>query len=133
MTDLHDSLAIIGPALTTCGAGLLAFDVLRGPARIVRALRHTERIFAADERLDVATQKIEETPELRSTGQQRAVLAKVEERHAATVERAETQKADAETREQKLTYRLALGGLLLVVAGGLAETAAAAIAAARAP
>ncbi len=118
-------LTIVGPALTSIGAGLLAYDVLRGPARLRRQRRHVKRLDAAEERRDVTTQALSDTSDERSRGEQKLEMAVVEALHANTVERAETFHATADQEDKAKTYRLAICGLFLVMAGGIAETAAA--------
>lgn len=128
---MQETLSILGPALTTGGAGLLAFDVLRGPARLLRALRHTRLLDAADQRRDGTAQSLVETRDERSSGQQTAQLAKVEVVHATTVHRAERTNARADAHERARAFQLGILGLLLVALGGLAQTVAAVLAAAR--
>jgi Flp pilus assembly protein TadB len=118
-------LTIAGPALTACGAGLLAYDVLRGPSRQRRARRHERRLDAAEERRETTALSLAESSEQRSTRAQKAGLAKIETRHAQSVQRAENTNANAEEREQARTFQLAVLGFCLVMAGGLAETVAA--------
>jgi hypothetical protein len=128
---LEAALSILGPALTTVGAALLAYDVLRGPARLLGERQHVERLDAAEQRREDTAQSLAETKDERSAGAQTAGMVAIEARHASTVRRVETAHADADVREQARTFRLAIWGLLLVVAGGVAETIAAVLVAAR--
>lgn len=75
---LEAVLSILGPALTTGGAGLLAYDVLRGPARQLRKLRHTERLDAAEERREGTAQSLTQTKSERSSSQQKKGMAEIE-------------------------------------------------------
>ncbi len=48
-------LAIVGPSLTTAGAGLLAFDVLQGPMRLSRRQDRTELLVEAKHEHDATS------------------------------------------------------------------------------
>ena len=122
-------LAVGGPAITVAGAALLAYDVLRGPARQRREHRHVERLDAAEVRRDDTTMSLERTRAERSPGEQEAGIAESETIHANTVRRAETIRTRDDAIERVWTYRLALCGLLMVMVGGIAETIAALMAA----
>lgn len=123
-------LSIAGPGLTTAGAALLAYDVLRGPARALRYGRLAIRLEAADEHREVTTKSLV-AAERRSTGEHNADLARIETAHAVAVLRAEALHADAEAVDRAWAFRLGIWGLCLVTAGGAAETIAAVIAASR--
>lgn len=70
-------LSIAGPALTTVGAGLLAYDVFGGPGRLLRDRNLSERVDAAGEHKDDAVRSLGEREPLESTGERRAQLAAV--------------------------------------------------------
>jgi hypothetical protein len=121
-------LSIAGPALTTAGAGLLAYDVLGGPARLLRERLLTDRIEVAGERKEHAVRSLDEGVSLQSTGELRVQLAVVEEQHTRAVAAVHATQATDEDRERARAYWLAVWGLLLVAAGGVAETVAAVMA-----
>lgn len=123
-------LGIGGPALTTAGAALLAYDVLRGPARILRGTRRDARIEVADEHRDVNEQSLVDAEIQRSTAEHTADLARIDAHHAHEVRRAEHQYADADAADRARAFRLGIWGLCLVTLGGAAQTIAAIIAAA---
>ena len=121
-------LSIAGPALTTAGAALLAYDVLGGPARVLRDRLLTERIDIAGAHKESAVRSLDERLLLQSTGERRAQLVAVEEQHSQAVADAHATRASDQHRQRSRAYWLAVWGLLLVFAGGAAETVAAVMA-----
>jgi hypothetical protein len=121
-------LSIAGPALTTAGAGLLAYDVFGGPGRLLRDRLLNDRLDAAGEHKEEAVRSLDEHVLLQSTGERRAHLAAVEEQHTRVVARVHATRANDQDRERARAYWLAVWGLSLVVAGGVAETIAAVLA-----
>jgi hypothetical protein len=127
-------LAIGGPALTTAGAALLAYDVLRGPARTLRDVHLATRLEVADEHREANSQSLVDAGDAgieRSTGEHSADLARIDADHAHAVHRAESLHADADAVDRARAFRLGIWGLCLVTVGGAAETIAAIIAATR--
>jgi hypothetical protein len=121
---LQTMLAVTGPALTAAGAGLLAYDVLRAPARKRREQRHEAKLEAAEEKRDVTAMSLAESGSL-STGEHKAELAVIDAHHAKVVQRAETRHENAEKVERVRTFQLAVVGFCLVMVGGVAEAIAA--------
>lgn len=123
------ALSVLGPALTTAGAALLAYDVLRGPARTLRDVNLVTRVGVANEDREVNAQSLVDAEMARSTGEHSADLARIDAQHADEVRRAESWHAAADARERARAFRLAIWGLCLVASGGGAETIAAILAA----
>lgn len=123
------ALSILGPALTTAGAGLLAYDVLRGPARTLRDVRLTMRVGAADDDRAATALLLAAARAEQSTDEHSTDLARIDADHADAVNGAESWHAAADARDRARAYRLAIWGLCLVGAGGAAETIAAIFAA----
>ncbi len=128
---LETVLSVLGPLLTTSGAALLAYDVLRGPARMLRAQRHAERLEAAEQRHEDVSLSLAESSDERSARAQTVEIAAIDARLASATDRAETANAHAKMQEGTRAYRLAIGGLLLVAAGGVAQAIAAILVAVR--
>ncbi len=128
---LREVLTVLGPALTTAGAGLLAYDVLRAPVRLKRRHRRTARLDAADRDRDDTVRSLADPGALLPTGEHEAAVAAIDATFASRVEQVETAYEDADTLERDRAFRLALWGLVFVVLGGIAETIAAVLAAAR--
>jgi hypothetical protein len=124
-------LSIAGPALTTAGAALLAYDVLRGPARALRNVHLATRLEVADEHREVTARSLDDARIERSSGEHSADLARIDADHAHAVHSAESLHADAEAVDRARAFRLGIWGLCLVTVGGAAETIAAIMAAAR--
>ena len=124
-------LSIAGPALTTGGAALLAYDVLRGPARILRDARLVTRLGVVNEHREATAQSLVDAEIERSTDEHSADLARIDADHAHAVTRAESLHAEADAADRARAFRLAIWGLCLVAVGGAAETIAAIIAASR--
>ena len=124
-------LSIAGPGLTTAGAALLAYDVLRGPARVLRDVRLATRLEVADEHRKETAKSLVDAEVERSTGEHSADLARIDADHAHAVHRAESLHADADAVDRARAFRLGIWGLCLVTAGGAAETMAAVMAAIR--
>lgn len=122
-------LSVAGPALTTAGAALLAYDVLRGPARVLRNVRLATRLEVADEHREANAQLLVDAASELSTGEHTADLARIDADHADAVHRAESLHADADAVDRARAFRLGIWGLCLVTIGGVAETIAAVMAA----
>jgi hypothetical protein len=129
--SLEALLSILGPGLTTAGATLLAYDVFRVPARLERLRQRTERLDAAEQRHDEKERSLKETKSAVGTGAHDAKLAVIDATLATTVGRVHSAHTAAATRDGARTFRLAVGGLMLVILGGIAETIAAILAGAR--
>ena len=119
------TLSIVGPAFTTFGAALLTYDVLRGPARFLLEVQHTERLDAAEHDRKHAVRSLKATVNQRTTGEQRVEVAENAAHHAEVVRDEETTHADAGASERARTFRLGVWGLVLVGVGGIAQTVAA--------
>ena len=128
---LEQALSILGPALTTGGAGLLAYDVLRAPVRLTRQLQRNAKLKAAEVRKQEKVRVLGDDDSSFATGEHDAGMAKIDASHVAVIGRVKTAYADAATREGDRAFRLAIWGLLLVALGGIAETVAAILAASR--
>jgi hypothetical protein len=128
---IESVLSVLGPGLTTGGAALLAYDVFRVPARLERLRQRTARIDAAEERHDEKKSSLADAKGMMRTGEHDAKLAAIDATLANTVGRVHSAHTAAATRDGARTFRLAVWGLMLVILGGIAETIAALLAAAR--
>jgi hypothetical protein len=128
---LEQALSILGPSLTTMGAGLLAYDVLRTPVRLTRQLQSASRLEAAERGKLEKVKKLGDDDSSFATGEHEAGLAQIDASFVAVVGRVKTAYADATEREGERAFRLAIWGLLLVAGGGIAETVAAILGASR--
>ncbi len=127
---LETALAVLGPALTTFGAGLLAYDVLRAPVRLTRRRTHARSLSVAEQRRADSVESLSNEEDDLATGEHEVELAGIHANFARTVDRVQGAYDDADTKERDRAFQLAIAGLALVVLGGVAETIAAAIAAA---
>lgn len=123
--SLQSALAIAGPALTTVGAGLLAFDVLQGPIRLTRQQDRTDQLAEAKTERDETARDLAQAKGALPTGEHRAEVNANEQHFARAVGTVHREYAAAVVREGARTFRLAIWGLVLVILGGLAETVAA--------
>ena len=129
--SLEVVLSILGPGLTTGGAGLLAYDVFHAPARLARSRKRTARLDAAEQRHDEKERSLTDAKSAMATGEHDAGLAAIDATLAAAVGRVHSAHAAATDRDGARTFRLAVWGLMLVILGGIAETLAAVLAGAR--
>ncbi len=127
MTALYNIFAVTGPALTTFGAGLLAYDVMRGPMRLIRRQQHAGRLEAAATTRDESMHRFE-MPESGYSTQEQAVVAKIDARFDSVVDRLKGRFESAVTQEYDRAFYLGVAGLVLVGVGGICETAAALLA-----
>lgn len=130
---LHALFAITGPALTTVGAGLLAYDVLQGPVRLVRQQDRSDQLAEAKTERDDTARDLARAKRDLPTGEHKAEVAANESQFARAVGTVHRDFAAAVVREGARTFRLAIWGLVLVILGGVAETVAALLAAMGAP
>lgn len=121
------ALAIGGPALTTCGAALLTYDVLRGPARFLLEAEHVERLDVAEHDRKDAIQTLKSTVADGTAGMQKVEVAATVAHHTAVVRAEVSSHADAGAVDRARAFRLGIAGLVLVGLGGVAETVAALI------
>ena len=120
--SLQSALAITGPALTTVGAGLLAFDVLQGPVRLVRQQDRSDQLAEAKSERDVVALDLAQAKGTIPTGEHKAEVAANESHFARAVGTVHRDYAAALVREGARTFRLAIWGLVCVILGGIAET-----------
>ena len=118
-------LAITGPSLTTVGAGLLAFDVLRGPLRASRKQDRTDQLAEAKVERDETAHDLAVAKPALPTGEHKAGVAANESQFARAVGTVHRDYAAQVVREGAKTFRLAIWGLVLVILGGVAEIIAA--------
>jgi len=123
--SLQQILAIVGPFLTTAGAGLLAFDVLQGPMRLSRRQDRTDLLVEAKQDHDDAARDLARTKPEGPTGVHKMEVAANEASFASTVGEVHREYEAAAANEGARTFRLAIWGLVLVMLGGVAETIAA--------
>ncbi len=118
-------LSILGPTLTTVGAGLLAFDVLQGPVRLTRQQDRTDQLADAKSERDDTARDLARAKGAIPTGEHAAEVAANESQFVRAVGTVHRDYAAAVVREGARTFRLAIWGLVLVILGGIAETVAA--------
>ncbi len=128
---LESLLAILGPSLTTAGAGLLAFDVLQGPIRLTRRQDRTDLLVEAKQDHDATARDLAHTKVEGTTGVHKLEVAANEASFASTVGEVHRDYEAAAVREGAKTFRLAIWGLVLVMLGGIAQTIAAVLVATR--
>jgi hypothetical protein len=121
-------LAIVGPSLTTAGAGLLAFDVLQGPMRLSRRQDRTELLVEAKHEHDATARDLARTKTEGSTGVHKMEVAANEASFASTVGEVHRDYEAAAVKEGARTFKLAIWGLVLLMLGGVAQTIAAVLA-----
>ena len=129
--QLEPILAILGPFLTTAGAGLLAFDVLQGPIRLTRRQDRTDLLVEAKQDHDATARDLAQVRPAGTTGVHKLEVAANEASFASTVGEVHRDYAAALVREGAKTFRLAIWGLVLVMLGGVAQTIAAVLVATR--
>ena len=122
---LEPLLAIVGPFLTTAGAGLLAFDVLQGPIRLTRRQDRTDQLVEAKQDNDATARTLARTEPVVTTGVHKLEVAANEASFASTVGDVHRDYLAVEVREGAKTFRLAILGFVLVMLGGVAQTIAA--------
>lgn len=127
--SLAQVLSILGPALTTIGAGLLAYDVLRGPTRILRKQGRTDLLAEAKEDHDATARALARAKPDLPTGEHKAEVAANKAELASTVGEVHRDYAAAVVHEGARAFRLGIWGLMLVILGGIAHTWAAILAA----
>lgn len=118
-------LAILGPSLTTVGAGLLAFDVLRGPLRLSRKQDRTDQLAEAKVERDETARDLAVAKPALATGEHKAGVLANESQFARAVGTVHRDYAAELVREGARTFRIAIWGLVLVILGGIAEVGAA--------
>lgn len=123
--SLEPMLSIVGPSLTTIGAGLLAYDVLRGPTRQSRKQDKTDQLAEAKQDHDATARSLARAKPDLATGEHQAEVAANKSQLASTVGEVHRDYAASVVREGARAYRLAIWGLVLVILGGVAETWAA--------
>ncbi len=128
---LESLLAILGPSLTTVGAGLLAFDVLQGPLRLTRKQDRTDLLVEAKHDHDTTARTLDKARPEGTTGVHKLEVAANDANLASTVGEVHREFAAVELKEGTRTFRLAIGGLFLVILGGVAQTIAAILIATR--
>ena len=129
--QLEPILSVLGPFLTTIGAGLLAFDVLQGPIRLTRRQGRTDLLVEAKQDHDATARTLARTEPVVTTGVHRLEVAANEASFDSAVGEVHRDYAAALVREGAKTFRLAIWGLVLVMLGGVAETIAAVLIATR--
>ena len=123
--SLEAVLSIVGPALTSVGAGLLAIDVLQVPGRLSRRQDRTDLLVEAKHDHDATARDLAHTKVEGTTGVHKLEVAANEASFASTVGAVHRDYEAAAVREGTKTFRLAIWGLVLVMLGGVAETIAA--------
>lgn len=126
---LESILAILGPSLTTAGAGLLAYDVLHGPLRLTRKQDRTDLLVEAKHDHDTTARTLDKARPEGTTGVHKLEVAANEASFASTVGEVHRDFAAVEVKEGARAFRLAIWGLLLVILGGISQTIAAVLAA----
>ena len=129
--QLEPLLAIVGPFLTTSGAGLLAFDVLQGPIRLTRRQDRADLLVDAKQDHDATARDLAHTKPEVTTGVHKLEVAANEASFASAVGEVHRDFLAVEVREGAKTFRLAIWGLVLVMLGGIAQTIAAVLLATR--
>jgi hypothetical protein len=123
--NLSHVLAVIGPALTTFGAGLLAYDVLRGPRRLARRHKHAGRLKAEAQGRDASAREFETTSAGLSTREHEIGVAEIDANFDSVIDRVQLRFERAATREGERAFYIGVSGLVLVGCGGLCQTVAA--------
>ena len=129
--QLEPVLAILGPFLTTAGAGLLAIDVLQGPIRLTRRQDRTDLLVEAKHDHDATARTLAHSKAEGTTGVHKLEVAANEASFASTVGEVHRDYEAVAVREGAMTFRLAIWGLVLVMLGGIAQTIAAVLVAMR--
>jgi hypothetical protein len=129
--SIESALSILGPALTTLGAGLLAYDVLQGPIRLSRRQDRTDQLVEAKQDHDATARDLAHTKAEGTTGVHKLEVAANEASFASTVGEVHRDYEAAAVRDGARAFRLAIWGLVLVMLGGIAETIAAILIAGR--
>jgi hypothetical protein len=123
--SLEAALSIVGPALTSVGAGLLAIDVLHVPGRLSRRQDRTDLLVEAKHDHDATAHDLAHTKVEGTTGVHKLEVAANEASFASTVGQVHREYEAAAVVEGARTFRLAIWGLVLVMLGGVAQTVAA--------
>jgi hypothetical protein len=123
--SLEPILSIVGPSLTTIGAALLAYDVLRGPTRQARKQEKTDLLVEAKQDHDATARSLAHDKPAAVPREHQAEVAANKSQLASTVGEVNRDYTAAVVREGAQAFRLAIWGLALVVLGGIAETWAA--------
>lgn len=119
---LEPVLSIVGPSLTTIGAGLLAYDVLCGPTRQLRKQDRTDLLVEAKQDHDATADSLARDEPKAAPREHQAEVAANETHLEETVGEVHREYTAAEVVEGAQTFRLAIWGLILVILGGVAET-----------
>src|SRR5437588_5768971 len=122
---IFSTLAIVGPGLTTVGAGLLAYDVLRGPLRHLRGKKHADRLGHEELLRDRSRRRVESSAKPSSTGEREVAIAKIDAKFETVVERVNDRFDAVTEREFDRAFRLGVSGVALVALGGVCQTVAA--------
>lgn len=125
---IFSALAIAGPALTTLGAGLLAYDVLRGPLRHVRRKGHADRLRIEERGRDRSLRDVAARARLASTEEHELALAGVDATFNTVMDQTNDRFDEAAEHEYRRAFLLGVAGLALVGLGGMCQTAAAVLA-----
>ena len=124
-TLLYHVFSVAGPGLTTLGAGLLAFDVMRGPLRLKHRQKHAGHLEAETVMRDDSVRPFAATKSGYSTEEREVAVAEINDRFDRAVERVKGLFDRAVTRETDRAFFLGILGVGLVGLGGVFETAAA--------
>jgi hypothetical protein len=124
-TAAYHLLSVAGPGLTALGAGLLAFDVMRGPFRLNHRQQHAERLETAAALRDDSARPFATAVDGRSTEERKIAVARINDRFDRAIGRVKRVFDRAVTLESDRAFYLGVLGLVLVGLGGICETTAA--------
>ncbi|HEU4988971.1 MAG TPA: hypothetical protein VFT41_04245 [Gemmatimonadaceae bacterium] len=127
LTTLYHVLAVTGPGLTALGAGLLAYDVMRGPLRLDFRRQHAGRLDAEAAIRDESARPFASARGGYSTEEREVAVAGIHRRFEHAVGQVKDRFDEAAKREYDRAFYLGVAGLVLVGLGGICETTAAAL------
>ena len=118
-------LSVAGPALTTLGAGLLAYDVMRGPLLLSFRRKHAGRLDAEAAIRDESARPFASAKGGYSTEEREVAVAGINRAFDHVVGQVKDRFDEAAKREYDRAFYLGIAGLVLVGLGGICETSAA--------
>jgi hypothetical protein len=125
VTTLYHAFAVTGPGFTTLGAGLLAYDVMRGPLRLTHRKEHAGRLEAESVIRDDSARPFATGKSGYSTEEREVAVAGIHRRFEHAVGQVKDRFDLAAKREYDRAFYLGVAGLALVGLGGVCETTAA--------
>lgn len=124
-TTLYHVLALTGPGLTAVGAGLLAYDVMRGPLRLNFRKKHAERLDAEAAIRDESVRPFASARGGYSTEEREVAVAGIRRRFEHVVGQVKDRFDETARREYDRAFYMGVAGLALVGLGAIFQTTAA--------